>query len=233
MNDFEIQNGVLIKYHGHEKHVVIPDTVTSIRNCAFMKHINYTECILPNGIESVSVPESVTRAGTDALYGCNELKTLTVYQDSFEIAEFLNSRPETVLESEVSVSREIVSNTADKILNLLINQEFMPVYGLYMSHHCEYEIIFKILSCKTKNQKFLNMVREHLPEIFSYLLTESKSANKAEIVQSLLNADVFTEEMILSSVQLTNQMQAYEIQLMLTNYLYQHFDFKNKNNLKL
>ena len=139
----------------------------------------------------------------------------------------------TVLESEVSVSREIVSNTADKILNLLINQEFMPVYGLYMSHHCEYEIIFKILSCKTKNQKFLNMVREHLPEIFSYLLTESKSANKAEIVQSLLNADVFTEEMILSSVQLTNQMQAYEIQLMLTNYLYQHFDFKNKNNLKL
>lgn len=30
MNDFEIENGTLVKYTGNDTHVVIPDSLTSI-----------------------------------------------------------------------------------------------------------------------------------------------------------------------------------------------------------
>ena len=65
MNDFVIENGVLIKYRGTQKNVVIPNSVTSIGNEAF------SYC--PN-LQSISIPDSVTSIGSEAFSGCKNLR---------------------------------------------------------------------------------------------------------------------------------------------------------------
>ena len=49
---FEIKDGVLIKYHGYQTHVTIPDGVTRIAKKAFSNR--------KENIESLVIPESVT-----------------------------------------------------------------------------------------------------------------------------------------------------------------------------
>lgn len=59
-HDFEIINGVLIKYKGKEENVVIPDGVTEIDHGAFNK------CYM----SSVRIPEGVTTIRRMAFYDC-------------------------------------------------------------------------------------------------------------------------------------------------------------------
>lgn len=56
-NDFEIENGVLVKYIGAGRDVVIPDGVTSIGDWAFSRY---------EGLTSVTIPDSVTSRCKDA-----------------------------------------------------------------------------------------------------------------------------------------------------------------------
>ena len=57
MNGFEIENGILKKYHGRDAGVVIPDGVTQIGSWAFSK------C---KGLSSVTIPAGVTVIGAMA-----------------------------------------------------------------------------------------------------------------------------------------------------------------------
>ena len=67
--DFEIEDGVLIRYLGTEKNVVIPDGVTVIRGGAFSTLA---------GLESVVIPESVTDIGDGAFAMCLDLTTVVM-----------------------------------------------------------------------------------------------------------------------------------------------------------
>ena len=67
--DFEIENGTLKKYKGSSSVVVIPDSVTSIGNCAFYG------C---RGLTSVTIPDSVTSIGNWAFDGCAGLASVTI-----------------------------------------------------------------------------------------------------------------------------------------------------------
>jgi len=51
--DFEIENGKLIKYHGNDKEVMIPDGVTSIGDSAFLDCYNLNSVIIGNGVTSI------------------------------------------------------------------------------------------------------------------------------------------------------------------------------------
>ncbi|GEM_PF-4194858 len=235
--EFEIQDGVLLKYHGTDRNVIVPDSVTGIRGCAFLKNIAYTDFILPNGIECLTIPASVTFAEMDALHGCSELKTLIVNQERFEIENFLNIRQKSGLESEVSQSAsDTVSDTADGILNLLVNQSFRFENLSYLPEYrnAEYELAFRLLRYPVKNQKFLNLIRERLPHLFFYLMLKSPLPDKEEQIRVMLNHGIFTEDTIRQYVQYAIDLKAYEIQLMLMNYQYQHFEFKfHKEKWKL
>ena len=68
--DFEIdEDGVLIRYRGFAKNVVIPDGVKSIGDDAF-KDADF--------IESASIPSSVTNIGYRAFSGCAKINSITV-----------------------------------------------------------------------------------------------------------------------------------------------------------
>ena len=70
--DFEIENGVLKKYHGSGRAVTIPDNVTSIGKEAF-------RCCF--ALTSVIIPDSVTSIGDWAFNGCKNLTDIVIPND--------------------------------------------------------------------------------------------------------------------------------------------------------
>jgi hypothetical protein len=68
-SDFEIVNGVLVRYRGAGGQVVIPDEVTGIGNRAFVN------CI---GLTSVEIPGLVANIGDSAFYGCIGLTSVGI-----------------------------------------------------------------------------------------------------------------------------------------------------------
>lgn len=85
--DFEIENGVLLKYHGPGGHVVIPEGVTSIGSYAFRNCTELTGVTIPEGVRTietaafrcctyltdVTIPESVISIGSEAFANCDRL----------------------------------------------------------------------------------------------------------------------------------------------------------------
>ena len=69
--DFEVENGVLIKYNGQGGNIVIPDNlgITTIGNFAFAHCENLT---------SVTIPPSVITIGEGAFAGCIGLTAITI-----------------------------------------------------------------------------------------------------------------------------------------------------------
>lgn len=59
MNDFEIENDVLIKYRGKQCNITIPDSVTSIGDCAF------SEC---ENLQSITVQSDSTYTNQKAKF---------------------------------------------------------------------------------------------------------------------------------------------------------------------
>lgn len=66
---FEIENGVLKKYHGDANDVVIPDGVTSIGDFAFQNCESLT---------AVKIADSVTSIGNFAFWGCSALASVYI-----------------------------------------------------------------------------------------------------------------------------------------------------------
>lgn len=64
VDDFEIKDGVLVKYHGSGGDIGIPKSVTSIGDGAF------AGC---TGLTSISIQDGVTSIGKDAFAGCSNL----------------------------------------------------------------------------------------------------------------------------------------------------------------
>ena len=74
INDFVIEDGVLIKYKGDSSDVVIPDSVISIGDGAFWS------C---TGLTSIEIPSSVSSIGEDAFWGCNDNLVIITSADSY------------------------------------------------------------------------------------------------------------------------------------------------------
>ena len=92
MSDFQIENGVLVKYTGKGGDVVIPDGVTSIGNEAFYACRGLTSVTIPDGVmsieddafrycenlTSVTISDSVTSIGDRAFSSCSSLSSVTI-----------------------------------------------------------------------------------------------------------------------------------------------------------
>ena len=90
--DFKIQNGVLTKYRGHDRMVVIPGCVTTIGEYAFNSIAALQSVVIPNSVttldycafcgctnlQSITIPDSVTTIGSAAFVGCTGLRSITI-----------------------------------------------------------------------------------------------------------------------------------------------------------
>jgi hypothetical protein len=76
--EFEVKNDILLKYHGTEEHVLIPDGIVKIESGAFW---NCTH------ISSVQIPETVISIGGDAFVYCINLREVNIPATVKEIGD--------------------------------------------------------------------------------------------------------------------------------------------------
>jgi len=90
--EFEIKDGVLLKYKGNGGDVVIPNTVTSVGVGAFKDCRSLTKVLIPNsvtsigeftfrdcsGLSEIRIPNSVTSIGYSAFKNCSSLTSVTM-----------------------------------------------------------------------------------------------------------------------------------------------------------
>lgn len=101
-NEFDIQNGILKKYHGTKSSLVIPDDVRTIGVMAFEECASLVEVNIPDGVTaieesafqnctnltSITIPDSVTTIGPWAFEGCEELSSIIIPNGVTEIGEW-------------------------------------------------------------------------------------------------------------------------------------------------
>ena len=90
-SDFVVQDGVLIKYNGTAKDVVIPDGVTEIGKEAFTTYLSYDLLLGAHyegdSITSVFIPDSVKKIGDSAFRSCKMLTLVKLPSSSVTIGD--------------------------------------------------------------------------------------------------------------------------------------------------
>lgn len=92
LSDFEIRDGILIKYLGHDSDVMIPDSVTVIGDDAFSCCDGIVSVVIPDGVQIIEhgafkncrklekavLPESLTEIKEEAFALCYRLFDITI-----------------------------------------------------------------------------------------------------------------------------------------------------------
>jgi hypothetical protein len=102
LNDFQIENGVLVKYTGSGGDVVIPESVTSIGERAFSFCEGLTSVVIPEGVTSIGefaflccysltsvmIAEGVTSIGYSAFHWCKSLTSVEIPESVTDIGDY-------------------------------------------------------------------------------------------------------------------------------------------------
>ena len=130
-SDFQIEDGVLIRYTGKDKDVVIPDGVTRIGAKAFFSCRSLTSITIPDSmtsigdsafyecksLTSITIPDSVTSIGRYAFYGCTSLTSITIPDSVTSIGDraFEDCTSLTSIKIAASNEKYLIINNYNKV----------------------------------------------------------------------------------------------------------------------
>ncbi len=110
--------------------------------------------------------------------------------------------------------------------------EKMFSYGSIVEPKKVLQAIIEVFRQYPDDEKLIGFINENIMDIFPVLMNEK---GKIEILQKMMDSGkIFTEDMIDNAISYMIDNQQYEIQVMLTNYKYEHFKFDDpEKKLKL
>ena len=269
MQDFQIQDSILIKYTGSGGEVMIPDGIAVIGERAFSQCTALTSVRFPDSVEnigyeafygcnnlrsvsfgkglavisygafsncenlvSVAIPESILSIRNYAFYGCIGLQSLSVGNSTaviggtaFSGCPSLSSLKikDIVLKGKVLKSfRRYCSQRESVCFSNMINAVIRNEYRYLPKEMC-YNVLWQLFFLCPENKEFFNTIKANCRAFLFYLIEEKEQ----ELFQKVLDFGGFvTEKNIDTCIQFSIDKQSHQIQLMLTDYKYQHFEFK-------
>lgn len=133
MTDFEIEDGVLIKYHGHSQEVVVPEGTIAIGDSAFKDN---------KSIVTVELPSSLYRIDKFAFAGCANLSLINLPDSLTKICAFafsscyiLTLAKKELPQSLIDIEEEAFSNCRHLIE--LVFPSKLDSIGERAFFHCE------------------------------------------------------------------------------------------------
>jgi hypothetical protein len=228
-NDFDIIDGKLNNYRGKEKIVVIPEGVTVIGKSAFafcktMGGVEFPESLTVIEdcaftccrLHEITLPDNLTYIGKEIFRYC-PLEELTVFGEVFDLNDVSTEYDDEMIAinnglnpDEISGIMEIAQFTAaSEIPILLFNGEYDD---LDMPENLRCDIISRVLKNKPKHRNFLNMVKNHIVDLFGHILRDS------DVIMFLIENGVITSENIDECIRIANENNANGINDILTEY---------------
>ena len=262
MQDFQIEQGVLIRYTGSGEEAVIPEGVAVIGEKAFFNCTGLKSVVIGNSVTSIGnwaffncktldavrIPDSVTHIGEGAFSYCIRMKTVVIPDSvtcieagAFESCTSLTSvrMPEhiTGIRKEAFRGCNLVESVTvgewkfryvfpDELLQILIEKNC----SVKISDSSKNNLILQLFMYDIDIEGMFDYINAHF-----WWMTRQAFWGDSKIIQKMLDSGkIITSEDIDSLIEDAIQCQKYEIQLMLMDYKYQHFDFHNPaDKLKL
>ncbi|WP_081850001.1 leucine-rich repeat protein [Ruminococcus sp. HUN007] len=111
-SDFEIKNGVLLKYNGTDEIVKIPETVTEIAERAFWSNRN---------IVAVYIPGTVKKVGDSAFWSCDALEFLDIAEGVEHIGDSLTWSCPSLKDVNLPSTIKLSADLSEGQLNIFAN----------------------------------------------------------------------------------------------------------------
>ncbi len=218
---FKIENNVLIRYQEDrpETEVIIPDGVEIISRQAFFWAKN---------LEVLTIPESVRIIESDAFRACRDLKEIritegieTVERYAFQDSWYLD----TLKYRDFSILTSYRYTPA--ALEMIAQRNCRASVSDFM----KYSVIGAMFFYHPEDKKIISYIQKTFRNVYQHLIEE----NQYQILEKILYSGKFVNRKNMDEIiRCAIENHKYEIQMMLTDYKYQHFDFPDvSDKLKL
>ena len=203
--------------------VILPEEMDTIPEGMF---------IMCESLKEVHLPSTLKTIGRRSFAGCKSLPEITIPMsvDSIEGAAFVTCDSlETVIMNDISFSvKELLhKNYMYDAFNVLYAvHACMKQHSLYHDEqkYTIWEYMFRQYLQRPEEKALENYIHQHFEQMFQSLII---SKNTELIQEYLKREEFFTEENIQKFILFANKQQAYEIQVMFSEYQRKHFALKS------